>query len=375
MKKVSLLVLVSMILLLAFSSCTLLFADKADKTEHEHEFGSEWIYDDEVHYHECSCGEESDVAPHLDEDIDGLCDGCGKAVPFPDVTFTISVSTVDESGKLLFGNTLDVKYADEAVLDLMIGVEYTLNLSAGSVIDVKTVDGSKIYTVKVEKVTSDINIVATAALCQHSWQEATCETAAVCLICGLIGDDATGHSWVAANCTTPETCSSCNQTVGEALGHTPGAEATCTDAQLCSVCSAELAPALGHSFTNYVSNGDATCQADGTHTAKCDRCDVTDTKTEEGSKLPHEYTNVCDAHCNKCHKLTNENASHKTTHVEAVPATCTENGNVEYYICEYCGGCWLEVRGGTRKNRRKSAQFPEHGGPSGNPGGQGLYHH
>ena len=38
-------------------------------------------------------------------------------------------------------------------------------------------------------------------------------------------------------------------------------------------------PALGHSFTNYVYNGDATCGSDGTETAKCDRCDVTDTRT------------------------------------------------------------------------------------------------
>lgn len=38
-------------------------------------------------------------------------------------------------------------------------------------------------------------------------------------------------------------------------------------------------PALGHSFTNYVYNGDATCGGDGTETAKCDRCDVTDTRT------------------------------------------------------------------------------------------------
>ena len=40
---------------------------------------------------------------------------------------------------------------------------------------------------------------------------------------------------------------------------------------------------LGHSFTNYVSNNDATLEADGTETAKCDRCDVTDTRADEDS--------------------------------------------------------------------------------------------
>ncbi len=43
---------------------------------------------------------------------------------------------------------------------------------------------------------------------------------------------------------------------------------------------------LGHSFTNYISDGNATTEADGTKTAKCDRCDVTDTVLDEGSKLP-----------------------------------------------------------------------------------------
>ena len=47
---------------------------------------------------------------------------------------------------------------------------------------------------------------------------------------------------------------------------------------------------LAHSFTNYVYNNDATCTADGTETASCDRgCGVTDTRTAEGTKLPHTY--------------------------------------------------------------------------------------
>ncbi|MBQ8415160.1 MAG: hypothetical protein IJX58_07940, partial [Clostridia bacterium] len=30
------------------------------------------------------------------------------------------------------------------------------------------------------------------------------------------------------------------------------------------------------------------------------------------------------------------------THVEAVAATCTENGNIEYWLCEACGQAWLD---------------------------------
>ncbi len=48
--------------------------------------------------------------------------------------------------------------------------------------------------------------------------------------------------------------------------------------------------ALGHSFTHYVSDGGATCTADGTKTAKCDRCTATNTITDAGSALGHSYT-------------------------------------------------------------------------------------
>ena len=46
---------------------------------------------------------------------------------------------------------------------------------------------------------------------------------------------------------------------------------------------------LGHSFINYAPNGDATCTADGTKTAKCERCKETDTQADAGSKKNHTY--------------------------------------------------------------------------------------
>ena len=78
---------------------------------------------------------------------------------------------------------------------------------------------------------------------------------------------------------------------------------TCTETGLtagkhCSVCNEiiqkqEVVPAKGHSYTNYVSNNDATCTEDGTKTAICDRdsCDVKDTVADTGSKREHKFTN------------------------------------------------------------------------------------
>lgn len=76
-------------------------------------------------------------------------------------------------------------------------------------------------------------------------------------------------------------------------------EATCTekakyyyscDCGAKGVSTFETGAPLGHSFTNYVSDNNATCAKDGTKTAKCNRCDETDTIIEENTKLEHSYT-------------------------------------------------------------------------------------
>ena len=85
-------------------------------------------------------------------------------------------------------------------------------------------------------------------------------------------------------------------------------EPTCEDdgyyeiVTFCTDCTVELnktsvyVPKLGHSFTNYIYNNDATTESDGTETAKCDRCDITDTKIKHGTKIPsnpdNPYENV-----------------------------------------------------------------------------------
>ncbi len=70
---------------------------------------------------------------------------------------------------------------------------------------------------------------------------------------------------------------------------------------------------LDHSFTNYVSDGNATCTEDGTKTAKCDRCDATDTIADKGSALDHSFTN----------------------YVSDGNATCTEDGT-KTAKCDRC---------------------------------------
>ena len=157
---------------------------------------------------------------------------------------------------------------------------------------------------------------------------------------------ATGHTpGAAATCTTPQTCTECGAILVEALGHKTvshlGQDATCTEAgwkpyetcENCDYTTYEEIPALGHSFTSYVSNNDATCTEDGTETAKCDRCDVTDTRTDEGSALGHDWaekwTTDGTSHwheCNRCDEI-NDKANHS-----GGEATC-----IALAKCEICG--------------------------------------
>ena len=69
-----------------------------------------------------------------------------------------------------------------------------------------------------------------------------------------------------------------------------------------------------HSFTNYISDGNATCTEDGTKTAKCDHCDLTDTIPDVGSALGHAWGNW----------------------IVIQEPTTTENG-VEEHTCTRCG--------------------------------------
>ena len=69
-----------------------------------------------------------------------------------------------------------------------------------------------------------------------------------------------------------------------------------------------------HSFTNYVSDGNATCTVDGTKTAKCDHCDLTDTIADVGSALGHAWGDW----------------------IVIQEPTTTENG-VEEHTCTRCG--------------------------------------
>ena len=92
------------------------------------------------------------------------------------------------------------------------------------------------------------------------------KTAVATIRCDRCNETTTENVICTAKVTTPATCTEKGTTTYTA---------TCGMAS--KTTTRQDVPALGHSFTNYVYNGDATCGSDGTETAKCDRCDATDT--------------------------------------------------------------------------------------------------
>jgi len=115
---------------------------------------------------------------------------------------------------------------------------------------------------------------------------------------------------------------------------------------------------LDHSFTSYASNNDATCEKNGTETAKCDGCEATDTREVANSKLSHKFTNYvynndakceangtesayCDNGCTEVHKKTAEGTalSHRFTNYISngngtKTATCNNNCGKTHTIDE-----------------------------------------
>ena len=141
----------------------------------------------------------------------------------------------------------------------------------------------------------------------------------------------------------------------------PGCDAAGTKVRVCTVCGTEeegVIDALGHSFTEYVSNGDATCEADGTETAKCDRCDVTDVRADADSALGHSFTEyvsngdaTCEtdgtetATCDRCDETdTRTDVGSKEDAAHSFPAEYTSDGNAtctadgtKSRVCTVCG--------------------------------------
>ncbi len=160
------------------------------------------------------------------------------------------------------------------------------------------------------------------------------------------------HRWTEATCSAPKTCSLCNKTEGDTIGHTPdvmvkheGVAAThnrngILEYYTCNYCNiiidnegqtlASLTETVvlptGHIRAIKIDAREATCSENGNIDYYfCESCD----KNFEG-KAP------------EARELTDEEVTipalghTAASKVDAVPAGCTEDGAVEHYFCTVC---------------------------------------
>ncbi len=108
-----------------------------------------------------------------------------------------------------------------------------------------------------------------------------------------------------------------------------------------------------HEFINYVKSAEASCGVNAMETAKCENCEVTDTREIEGSALTHSFTKYEEVEAPKCGVVGKEVAEcdngcdatdekdipaleHDIVIDEAVAPTCTETGLTEGSHCTRC---------------------------------------
>ena len=187
-----------------------------------------------------------------------------------------------------------------------------------------------------------------------------------------------GHSYgdwtvdVAPKCDAEgsryKTCQRCEDKVTEkipAIEHiieiVPASNATCTkngrtESERCINCNRILVvpkviPATGHTFETEWSHNDKSHW----HGCHCgERMDEADhtfkwiidrESTETAPGLKHEECTVCDAVRNKDTVIEQLNHTHTMINIKPVPATCSEDGNIEYYYCAGCKNSYLDKDG------------------------------
>ena len=256
MKKVSLLILVSMILLLAFTSCDMLPESVVGTIDNVKNqvlgivgMGHEHVWTDATceSPKTCECGEtEGEALGHTWVDANcqspKTCSVCKATEGEASADAHVWADATCEAAKhcevcgLEDGKKLGHDYADA------------------------TCDAPKTC-----KRCGD----TTGKAKSHDFADATCAAPKTCNNCGLTEGAALEHVWVDASCDAPKTCSGCGATEGVALGHV-WVDATCTAPKTCSVCNETEGNTLAHKYE--ITIVEQSCTADGAVVSTCKDC-------------------------------------------------------------------------------------------------------
>lgn len=240
--------------------------------------------------------------------------------------------------------------------------------------------------------------LASCGECEHSWQDATCNSPKVCSLCGVTNGSPLEHSWQNATCSSPKTCTLCKKTEGNALSHvwanegcmTPNTcllcgtqngvadhawiDATCLTPKFCPSCGAQEGEVTGHNFVQISCTQPLACQNCGETTEEgivhnwkfiscteprvCADCDLAESeapghqfseatctlpsfctvcKKGKGSPLGHDMqpaTCVTPEHCSRCTHTVGVVTGHIFEFTKSIPPSCAEGKDI--YTCKNC---------------------------------------
>ncbi|MBO5262517.1 MAG: hypothetical protein J6B45_05675 [Clostridia bacterium] len=263
--------------------------------------------------------------------VDGVCNICGYVRGVAAVDY-VYYATLEEAFAVAIANGKQVVLAADIVLDGDVVWDLTgatFNFNGLTV----TVNGS--LSIVGGTFTQDVSEYVSDEYCTYKNNKNL-----------YVVIDA--HTWTDATCTAPKTCSACGATEGEALGHSYFYPCD----KVCQVCFEESNPEATHTIV-HVEAVAATCTENGNieywYCSDCGYAWADEALTQQTNQMSvvvpatgHSYFYACDVRCEVCGEETNPEATHTLVHVEAVAATCTENGNVEYWYCSDCGSAWAD---------------------------------
>ena len=162
----------------------------------------------------------------------------------------------------------------------------------------------------------------------------TCESKAVCSVCGAEYGEKLGHDWNAwvSNLDGTHTRTCKRDSGHKENGTCSGGKATCTSKAVCDVCKTTYGDTAPHNTTQYGGKDSS---------GHWDTCSTCDNKFNFEAHTPDrekaDETNP--VKCTKCDFIIATALAHTTHHTTLVPgedATCMKEGKKPYYRCSGC---------------------------------------
>ena len=285
--------------------------------KHTHSYGSDWKYNADNHWHECSCGDKADKAAHdfkwvVDKEATATqkgskheeCKVCGyKKAPV--TTYSLTTQVNGGHGTISASKTGLTEGSTETVI---------FTPDDGYEIDIVTVNGVATDILSnILNVTMDANktVIVTYKAIPHT------------------------HTYD-QEIQKPETLKSAADCTNDAVYFKSCSCGEISTTETFTAAGTQLGHAWASDWSNDTDN----------HWKECSRCH------EKKDEAAHDYgsDNICDT----CGYDKTVPHTHNLTLVPAKAPTCTEKGNTAYYTCDGCDK-WFEDAAGASEITDKTS--------------------